>query len=78
MLKQQLMVIVIYRQLSDTSTISWREQAIFQWDGNEDRFVLEQHALLDFHSARSLKQKFADRPVKPLRQSILIPTHQCC
>jgi hypothetical protein len=49
------------------------EQAIFQLDGSEDRYVLEQQALLNFRSASSLKQKSADRHVKPLRQHILIP-----
>jgi hypothetical protein len=74
MVKQQLMVIIVYHQLSDTSAI-WRwEQAIFQFDGSEDRYVLEQQTLLDCHSASSLKQKSADRHVKPLRQRILIPT----
>ena len=74
MVKQQLMVIIVYHQLSDTSAI-WRwEQAIFQLDGSEARYVLEQQALLDFHNASSLKQKSADWHVKPLRQRILIPT----
>ena len=74
MVKQQLMVIIVYHQLRDTSAISRRRQAIFQLDGSEDRYVLEQHTLLYFHSASSLKQKFADRHVKPLRQRILIHT----
>jgi len=74
MVKQQLMVIIVYHQLSDTSAI-WRwEQAIFQLDKSEDCYVLEQQALLDFHSASSLKQKSADRHVKPLRHRILIST----
>jgi hypothetical protein len=74
MAKQQLMVIIVYHQLSDTSAI-WRwKQAIFQLDGSEARYVLEQQALLDFHNASSLKQNSADRHVKPLRQRILIPT----
>ena len=74
MVKQQLMVIIVYHQLSDTSAI-WRwEQAIFQLDGSEARYVLEQQALLDFHNASSLKQNSADRHVKTLRQRILIPT----
>jgi hypothetical protein len=39
-----------------TSAISWREQVNFQSDDDEVRFVLDQHAKLDFHSASSLKQ----------------------
>jgi hypothetical protein len=41
--------------------ISWREQVNIQWDDDEVRFVLEQHAELDFYSTRSLKQQSADR-----------------
>ena len=74
MVKQQLILIDVYHQLRDTSAITQRNQAIFQLDGSEDRYVLEQQALLDFHSARSLKQKSTDKHVKPLRQRILIHT----
>jgi hypothetical protein len=49
MVKQQLMVIIVYHQLSDSSAIWQRKQAIFQLDGSEDRYVLEQQALLDFN-----------------------------
>ena len=41
-------MIDVYRQLSNFSTISWREQVTFQWDDDEVRFVLDQHAQLDF------------------------------
>jgi hypothetical protein len=30
------------------SYISWQEQVNFQWDDDEVRFVLDQHADLDF------------------------------
>ena len=30
------------------------------WDDNDSRFILDQHALLDFYSASSLKQQSAD------------------
>ena len=50
----------------------------FNWCAREDRYVLEQHAVLDFHSARSLKQKSTNKHVKPPRQRILIPTPYCC
>jgi hypothetical protein len=35
--------------------ISWREQVNFQWDDDEVRSVLDQHAEFDFYSASSLK-----------------------
>jgi hypothetical protein len=38
------------------------------------RFVLEQHAEVDFYSARSLKQQSADRHVAQLGHIILIPS----
>jgi hypothetical protein len=37
-------VIVVLRQLSNCSTISWREQVNFQGNVDEVRFVLDQHA----------------------------------
>ena len=33
-----------------------KKQINLQWDDNEVRFVLEQHAELDLYSASSLKQ----------------------
>ena len=47
---------------------------IFQRDDDEVRFVLDQHAELDFYSASSLKQKSADSHVAPLGHIILIPS----
>ena len=52
---------------------SWREQVNFQRDDKEVRFVLDQHAELDFYSASSLKQQSAGRHVTPLGHIILIP-----
>ena len=49
------------------------EQVNFQWNDDEVRFVLDQHAKLDLYSAGSLKQKSADRHVAPLGHIILIP-----
>ena len=46
----------------------------FQWDDDEVRFVLDQHAELDFYSASSLKQQSAGRHVDPLGHIILIPS----
>jgi hypothetical protein len=37
------------------SDISWQEKINFQWNDDEVRFVLDQHAELDFYSASSLK-----------------------
>jgi hypothetical protein len=39
---------------------------------NKIRFVLDQHAELDFYSASSLKQQFAGRYVAPPGHIILI------
>ena len=51
--------------------------AIFQLYHGENklifRFVLDQHAELDFYSASSLKQQSADRHVAPLGHIILLP-----
>jgi hypothetical protein len=64
--------IVVQRKRSNFSAISWREQVNFQWDDDEVRFVLDQHAELDFYSASSLKQQSTDRHVAPLWHIILI------
>ena len=55
--------------------ISWREQVNCQWD-DDVRFVLDQHAELDFYSASSLKQQSAARHIALLRHIILIPSQQ--
>ena len=41
---------------------------------NDARFVLDQHAELDFYSASSLKQRSAGRHVAPLGHIILNPS----
>ena len=56
------------------SAILQLEQVNFQWDDDEVRFVLDQHAGLDFHSASSLKQQSTGRYVAPLGHIILIPS----
>jgi hypothetical protein len=48
----------------------------FQWDDDEVRFVLDQHADVDYYSASSLKQQSAERHVAPLGHIILIPSQQ--
>ena len=52
----------------------WREQVNFQWDDGGVRFVLDQHAELDFYSTNSLKQQSAYRHVAPIGHNILIPS----
>ena len=55
--------------------ISERELVNFQWDDDDEvRFVLDQHAELDFYSASSLTQQFAGRHVASLGHIILIPS----
>ena len=43
-------------------------KSIFQWDDDDVRFVLDQHAELDFYSASSLIQQSTGRHVAPLGQ----------
>ena len=43
-----------------------------QWDDAEVRCFLDQHTELDFYSASSLKQQYADRHVVSLGRIILI------
>ena len=46
---------------------------LYQWNDNDVRFVLDQHAELDFYSAsNSLKQQSTGRHVTPLGHIILI------
>jgi len=54
--------------------MSWQEQVTFQWDDDEVRFVLDQHAELELHSGSSLKQPSAGRHVAPLGPIIVIPS----
>ena len=51
-----------------------QEQVNFQWDDDEVRFVLDQHAELDFYCASSVKKPFKDRHVAPFGHIILIPS----
>ena len=72
--------------LNANSAKSWREQVTFQWDDDEIRFVLNQHAWSGFYSASSLKQQSADRHVAPLdtlfwfraNQSLLFLLNAAC
>ena len=56
--------------------MSWREQFNIEWDDDEVRFVLDQHADLDLYSASSLKQQSAGWHVAPLGHIILIQNQQ--
>jgi hypothetical protein len=58
-------VIVVQSQLNNFAAMSWREQVNFQWDDDEVCFVQDQHALLDFYIASSLKQQSADTHIAP-------------
>ena len=48
----------------------------YQCNDIEVRFVLDQHAKLDFYSASSLKQQSAGKHVTTLGHIILIPKKQ--
>jgi hypothetical protein len=63
--------------LSRSLSLSLGEnKLIFQWDDDEDRFVLDQHAELNFYSVSLLKQQSAGRQVAPLGHIILIPSQR--
>ena len=67
-------MIVVLRQFINFSAISWRAQDKFQWDDNEIRFVLDQHAEYDFfYGSSSQKQQSEGGHVAPLGHIILIP-----
>jgi hypothetical protein len=51
----------------------WQDQVTFRWDDDNDRFVLDQYAELDFYSASSLKQQSAGHFI--LIPSQLVFTH---
>ena len=55
------------------NNFSWWEQVSFQWDDNEVRFVLDQHASLDFYSASSLNPRIDSNTLSWFRgnQSLL-------
>jgi spore coat polysaccharide biosynthesis protein SpsF (cytidylyltransferase family) len=54
------------------------DENTFQWDDDDVRFGLDQHAELDFYSASSLKQQSADRHVAPFTHySDSEPTSLC-
>ena len=65
-------MIVVKRQVSNFSAISWQEQVNFQSDDDEGLFVLDQDAELGFISISSLKQQSAGRHVVLLGHIILI------
>ena len=57
------------------SATSWREQVIVWWDdGNDVRFVLDQHAELDVYRTSPLKKRSSGRHGATLEHNILIPS----
>ena len=58
--------------MSNLSAISWREQIRFRCD-DDVRFLLDQHAELNFHNASSPKQHSVGRDVSPPGHIILTP-----
>jgi len=65
-------LLLFYAQLSNCSPTPRREQLIYRQDDDEVRFVVGQHAQLDFYSASSLKQHPAGKHVAPLVHILLI------
>jgi hypothetical protein len=59
--------------VSNLSAISWREQIRFRCDDDDVRFLLDQHAELNFHNASSPKQHSVGRDVSPPGHIILTP-----
>jgi hypothetical protein len=53
---------------------SWVREVNFQWDDDEVRFILDQHAGLDLYSASSLKQQSVGKHVVPLGHIVMIPS----
>ena len=73
-------MIVVEHQVINSAILQLyhgENKLIFQWNDDEVRFVLDQHALqLDFYSAISLKQQSMDRHVTLLGHIILILSQQ--
>ena len=51
--------------IPELSALWRREQANFQWDDDEVRFVHEQHTEIDIYSTSQLKQQSTGRHVAP-------------
>ena len=69
-------VIVDLLQMSNLSATLRREHVTFQWDDDDVRFVLDQHAPLDFYIASWLNQQSRGRHVGLLGSIILIPSQR--
>jgi hypothetical protein len=65
---------LLFNSNSAIFQLYYGEQVNFQCDDDEVRFVLDQHAELDFYSDNSLKQQSVGRHVAPLEHIILIPS----
>jgi len=66
------------KPIQQFSAILWQEQVNCQWDDDEVRFVVDQHAEFNIYSVNSLKQQSACRHVAPLEHIILIPSQPVC
>ena len=65
-------LVVVVRQFRNFSTILWWVQVNFQWEDGEVRL----HWIGFFHSASSLKQQSAGRPIASIGHVILIPSQR--
>jgi hypothetical protein len=80
MLREKLISFLKYkrRDLNNCTNTNTDDRSIYQvyvqWDDDEVRSVLEQHAKLDVYGTSSLKQQYANRHVATLRHIILIPS----
>ena len=81
------MIDTTFKYISNRSRIHWfsaiscmAKTSYFQWNDDDVRFVLDQHAELDYHSPSSLKQhvQSVGRHVAPLGRIILIPCQPVC
>jgi hypothetical protein len=77
-IKRSCIVVNEWLLFNPNSVIFQLYQVDFQWDDDEVRFVLDQHAYVDFHSASSLKQQSTDIHVAPLGHIILIQSQPLC
>jgi hypothetical protein len=65
-------LVFVVRQFRNFSTILWWVQVNFQWEDGEVRL----HWIGFFHSASSLKQQSAGRPIASIGHIILIPSQR--
>jgi Cft2 family RNA processing exonuclease len=66
------MVSVLASSVVDRGLEPQSKEVNFQWDDDEVRFFLDQHAELDCYGASSLKQQSAGKHVAPLGHIIIM------